>query len=63
MSTTALVAGPTSQRRRGLPKISVGGRKKRKAVQDDLDALSTLATMDGPVFPPKKLPEGTPKES
>ena len=56
MSTTAVVAGPTSRRRRrGLPKIIVGGRKKRKAIQDDLDALSTLATMDGPVFPSKKM--------
>ena len=56
MSTTAVVAGPTSRkRRRGLPKISVDGGKKTKTIQDDLDALSTLATLDGPVFPRKKI--------
>ena len=51
LSTTALAGS-----RQKLPKIRVGGRrKKRRAAQDDLDALSTMATMEGPVFPRKRM--------
>ena len=51
LSTTALAGS-----RRKLPKIRVGGRRqKRRAAQDDLDALSTMATMEGPVFPRKRM--------
>ena len=52
LSTAALVAGPTSRRKR---KRIVVGKRKRKAVKDDLDALSTIATVDGPVFPRKTI--------
>ena len=31
------------------------GGKKTKTIQDDLDALCTPATLDGPVFPRKKI--------
>ena len=44
LSTASLVAGPTSRRKR-----------KRKAVKDDMDALSTIATVDGPVVPRKTI--------
>ena len=54
LSTTALAGS-----RRKLPKIRVGGRrKKRRAAQAELDALSTMATMEGPVFPRKRKMSG-----
>ena len=55
LSTTGVVAGPTSRRK--IPRIRVGGkrrqRKQRRAPKDDLDALSTMATVSGPVSPRK----------
>ena len=54
LSTTGVVAGPTSRRK--IPRIRVGGkgkRRQRRAPKDDLDALSTMATVRGPVSPRK----------